>query len=410
MLVLTGSLKHYDWGSRDALPRLTGRAPAERPEAELWFGAHVDGPARVQAALDAEPTFAAADLASAIASDPPRWLGAAVARRFGARLPFLVKLLAAERPLSLQAHPSAAQAAAGFAREEAAAVPRTARERCYRDASHKPELVIALGPFDALAGFRAVTETASWLAQLGSGGAPSLVELRAPLAASADGAGLRAALTWAFGLDEGRRRQVVEELGAAARRVPAGAPLARAARWIALLAGRHPGDPGVVGAALLEQRALGPGSALFLPAGSLHAYLAGLAVEVMASSDNVLRGGLTTKHIDVPELLGVLDFDAPAPPLLSPSPAVGPGALPGEVEWRTSAAEFQVSRLALRGELEHSASGPELWVPVAGELTLTSPGGAASRVAPGEGAFVAPGHRLRATGSATVFRARVPDA
>ncbi len=216
--------------------------------------------------------------------------------------------------------PSAAQATAGFARGEAAGVPRTARERCYRDPSHKPELVVALGPFHALAGFRSVTETAAWLARLEANGAPALTELGALLARSTDAAALRAALTWAFELSEHRRRQVVEELGAAARSAPASDPLGRAARWVALLAERHPADPGVVGAALLEQRSLGPGGALFLPAGSLHAYLAGLALEVMASSDNVLRGGLTTKHVDVPELLGVFEFDAPAPLPIAPSP------------------------------------------------------------------------------------------
>ena len=153
MLPLRNPVQHYDWGSTTAIPQLLGVAPDGRPQAELWLGAHPSAPSLAD--VGGPPSARWRPLDRLVADEPRGLLGEEVVARFGPRLPFLLKVLAAARPLSLQTHPTLEQARAGYAREEAAGVPRAAPQRSYKDRNHKPELLVALTPFDVLAGFRA---------------------------------------------------------------------------------------------------------------------------------------------------------------------------------------------------------------------------------------------------------------
>ncbi|MHC6215321.1 mannose-6-phosphate isomerase, class I [Rhodococcus ruber] len=307
MYPLRGTVRHYSWGSHTALAELTGRpAPTQEPEAELWLGAHPVAPATVDTGDAAVP------LCDLIARDPEGQLGPDCARQFDGRLPFLLKVLAAEQPLSLQAHPSRAQAREGFARENAAGIPLDAPHRNYRDDNHKPEMVVALSRFEALAGFRAPAETVEFLRDLR---VSELTPYASELGDNLDATGLRALFTaWMtlptkslVGLTDavlsGCERYLQDRSGSEDE-------FTAAARTALELGLAYPEDPGVLASLLLNRVSMEPGDALFLPAGNLHAYLRGTAVEIMANSDNVLRGGLTSKHVDIPELLRVLDFDS----------------------------------------------------------------------------------------------------
>jgi mannose-6-phosphate isomerase len=304
VLPLFGQVQHYAWGSPDAIYNLLGEAPTGEPAAELWLGTHPVAPSDCDDGGRRRP---AADLVG--------------------ELPFLLKVLAAEKALSLQVHPDRAQARAGFDAEERAGVPLNAPERRYRDPNHKPELIVALTPFRALAGVR---EPARTLAIVEAFGVPELSAAFRPLAADpARGAAevLRTLLT----LPRERGRALAGELTRAAASVAArsgdGEP-ARAADLVGRLAIAHPGDVGIAAALLLNDVTLKPGEALFQPAKLLHAYVHGVGIEIMATSDNVLRGGLTPKHIDVDELLRLLD-PAPsgAPVLTAKTLRAGAGGL-----------------------------------------------------------------------------------
>ncbi|MGH0028733.1 MAG: mannose-6-phosphate isomerase, class I [Myxococcota bacterium] len=323
---LEGVVQPYAWGSKTAIPELLGVEPTGEPQAELWLGAHPSAPSIILADGERVP------LDAWIRADPVGVLGTEVAAEFDGELPFLLKVLAAEEPLSIQAHPNAEQAREGFAREERAGIPRDAPNRCYRDPHPKPELIVALTPFRALCRFRAPGDIAVRFEALGI---DALTALAKPLRRSPDRTGLRAFFERWMMLDAQRRCRLVEE--AAASVDPAGDP---AHAMLAELARSYPGDPGVLAPLFLNLVELAPGEAMYLPAGELHAYLGGLAIEVMASSDNVLRGGLTPKHVDVPELLAVLGFDSGSPKIQWPEP-VGPV----EVRYATPAREFSLSVL-----------------------------------------------------------------
>ncbi|RWZ68537.1 mannose-6-phosphate isomerase, class I [Labedella populi] len=385
--------RDYAWGSTSAIAELRGMEPSGGPEAELWLGAHPGSPARI---LSPESVGGATDLAEWIAASPSH------AGLAGPRLPFLLKLLAAAAPLSLQAHPSLEQADAGFARENAAGVPIDAPHRNYKDAFHKPELVVALSEtYSALCGFRAVGETRALLAAIDDGAAP-LAALSASLGedSDADAEVLRRTVR---DLLDGRLGAVVPALVAAAD-----AALARGTldadeetvlRTVASLADAYPGDAGVAVAFLLNRVTLQRGEALYLPAGNIHAYLEGFGVELMASSDNVLRGGLTPKHVDVDELLAVLDFEPLPVPLLRPL-AVGPGI---DV-FRPDVPDFELLRVdaALAADTPIDLPGPAIAVVTQGTVRLTAsteitlPVGAAAYIVPEE-------QPLRVSGDGEVF-------
>jgi mannose-6-phosphate isomerase len=363
-------------------PYTLGVEPDGTPWAELWMGAHPSAPSRV--------AESGRTLGEHIAIDPERALGREVARRFGGELPFLLKVLAAAGPLSLQAHPSAAQARAGFEAEEAAGVPRDAPHRNFKDPRHKPELLCALDPFEALCGFRPVEETLALLHALPT---DALASMRATLSAKPDAQGLREVFTELMRLAAAPRVALVHDVVAAARRVVDG-PFAHECAWAVRLDDRYSGDAGVVASLLLNFVTLAPGEAIFLPAGNLHAYLHGTGVELMANSDNVLRGGLTPKHVDVDALLSILDF---TPMKFAPVRPIDDGV---EAIYETPVEEFRLSRV--RTPFDAVASGPEILLVVEGRTKADH----ALVLDRGASAFVSPGAYHLDPG-AVVYRATV---
>lgn len=376
---LVGALRSYAWGSRTALAQLCGRpVPSAHPEAELWFGAHPADPAHVRVA------GRSTSLLELVSADPARELGSA-APEFGGKLPFLLKILAAEEPLSLQAHPSLAQARAGFERENRARVALDSPMRNYRDENHKPELVVALDRFEALAGFRDPHRTVDLLRALD---APGLVPYADMLAEAPDSAGLRTLFTTWITLPQNALATLlpavldgcVRYLSGRGRRT-----FTAEARTALELAEAYPGDAGVLAALLLNRVTLEPGQGLFLAAGNLHAYLRGLGVEIMANSDNVLRGGLTPKHVDVPELLRVLDFEPIDIPFVLPEPAGD-----GSVRYRTPAPEFELRRFDIAAgaaQVPLTEAGPGIVLCTSGTVRLTD-GGAELTIERGGAAWV----------------------
>ncbi|MFI6868726.1 mannose-6-phosphate isomerase, class I [Nocardia sp. NPDC050406] len=387
---LVGALRSYAWGSRTALAQLCGRpVPTPHPEAELWFGAHPADPARIL--IDGSDK----SLLDVLAADPQRELGA-VAREFDGKLPFLLKILAAEEPLSLQAHPSIEQARAGFARENHAGVAIDSPMRNYRDENHKPELVVALDRFEALAGFRDPRRTVTLLRALG---VPELDPYAELLAAQPDSAGLRTLFTTWIALPQNALAKLLPKVldgcvrylsdkdaaGDGSQNNGARKEFTAEVRTALELAEAYPGDAGMLAALLLNRITLEPGEGLFLAAGNLHAYLRGVGIEIMANSDNVLRGGLTPKHVDVPELLRVLDFEPLELPIIEPE-TEGPGVF----RYRAPAPEFTLRRIELEAgaePVELPRSGPEIVLCTLGSLRLFQ-GGSVLDVPCGHAAWI----------------------
>jgi mannose-6-phosphate isomerase len=341
------------------------QVPSAHPQAELWLGAHPDDPSHLVGQGGTRTS-----LLDALRAEPDRLLGADRARRWDGTLPFLLKVLAADEPLSLQAHPSLDQARAGFHRENAAGVDRAAPHRNYRDANHKPELICALTEFHALVGFRDPTVTVRLLRALD---VPELAGHAELLAAQPDADGLRALFTTWITLPQSTLDVLVPALQDGCVRLAGhDTEFHTEARTVLELSERYPGDAGVLAALLLNRVTLQPGEALFLPAGNLHAYLHGAGIELMANSDNVLRGGLTPKHVDVPELLRVLDFEAKPPPVLTGGPE------DGWVRYDTPIEEFLLRRWDGTGAtdpLPVPDGGPRILLCTAGSAGLTGPGG-----------------------------------
>ncbi|MEU4425311.1 mannose-6-phosphate isomerase, class I [Actinoplanes sp. NPDC024001] len=387
---LTGVIRPYAWGSRTAIADLQGRPPADGPEAELWLGAHPGDPSTVPAG------DGTVELTKLIADDPRGQLGGPVAETFGARLPYLMKVLAADAPLSLQAHPDAAYAREAFARQEAD--PDAPKN--YTDAHHKPEMLVALTPFEALCGFRSPAATAEVIAAFGLARlGPVVTALRAGDLSEA----VRLLLSWPT--DD--RKALIDDVVAAAARVPADHPEADSFRLALTLAGHYPGDPGVLVALLLNLVRLAPGEAIWMPAGNLHAYLRGLGVELMAASDNVLRGGLTPKRVDVDELLRVLRFEVLDDPLLH-----GADLEPGVTAWRVPVPDFELYRIVLaenRPPVRLPGSGPRIILGAVGDVHIGEDHGTPVTVHPGTAAYApAAAGPLTAAGTGTIFLAAVP--
>ncbi|MEU5242449.1 mannose-6-phosphate isomerase, class I [Streptomyces lydicus] len=400
---LANTVRPYAWGSTTALPELLGTAPTGEPQAEMWMGAHPGAPSRID--RGAGPV----SLAEVIDADPEAELGPDAVRAFGPRLPFLFKVLAAGSPLSLQVHPDLTQARDGFADEERRGVPIDAAHRNYKDANHKPELIAALTPFDGLCGFRHPAQTADLMEDLGIDELTPYVDI---LRASPEEAALREVLTAVLSADHHDIAGTVERAAVAAEQLAAkGGPHADAYAAYAVLAHHFPGDPGVLAAMLLNHVQLQPGEALFLGAGIPHAYISGLGVELMANSDNVLRCGLTPKHVDVPELLRVVRFEAGDAGVLRPEEVAG------EEVYETPIDEFRLSRfvLAAAGRPRALVSRtPQILLCTAGTVRLRTaeedPEGTGQTeltLAPGEAAFVRAGEQLTLAGEGTLYRATV---
>ncbi len=381
--LLTPVLQDYAWGSPTAIARIRGMDPSGRPEAELWFGAHTKAPSTI----DGQPL-------DVLIENEPDLVGSASVQRFGPQLPYLLKILAADQPVSLQAHPSRDQAEAGFAREEAEGVARDAANRNYHDDWPKPEMLVALEPTEALCGFRDPAESATLLARFAVAG---LDELIAPLGHDDHAAGVRETFLGFLQLDNDHRG-VVDRMVEAARAVDEDSPFGRLCATAVELAAFYPGDPGVLAALLMNRIHLEPYQGVFLPAGNMHAYLSGVGVEIMANSDNVLRGGLTPKHVDVEELASVVDF-APGFPGVVESTEVSPGRW----HYDTPAPEFALWRLGGDAvELPQEDLGRI--VLAIDPLTLAS-NEAELELGGGEGAFVRAGVTVTATCTGVAFLA-----
>jgi len=296
--LLKNTVQNYAWGSPTAIPELLGEEnPTPKPKAELWMGAHPKAPSLVK--YDGRWL----SLADLIAEYPQEILGSKVTLSFDSKLPYLFKVLAAAKPLSIQAHPSLNQARVGYEKESGRGIAMDAPERNYRDDNHKPECICALSPFWAMHGFRDIPEIIAKIDKY------CPVELAAELnflKKKPNSEGLKKFFTVLMTMDSQRQKQVVDEAVQTARQMPGDSI---ASHWMTRLSNEYPSDIGIFGPLLLNLIELKPGEALFLPAGELHAYLEGVGMELMANSDNVLRGGLTSKHIDVPELLKVVNFN-----------------------------------------------------------------------------------------------------
>ena len=289
-LLMQNPIQGYDWGSHDSLTTLFGIPnPQGKPQAELWMGAHPNGCSEVTLAGSAQKLSTLIDAAPAAA------LGDATLARFGS-LPFLFKVLCAEKALSIQVHPSKAQAEAGFAKEEAAGIDIKASNRNYKDPNHKPELVFALTPYQAMNGFRAIPAILTLFDRMAL---PALADLTAALRQSQDEAGLQHFFHQLLILCGERKDEALAGLLAYAANHQDEETFA----LITSLATQYPGDVGLFSPLLLNVVTLQPGQAMFLDACTPHAYVRGTGLEIMANSDNVLRAGLTPKYIDVAELL-----------------------------------------------------------------------------------------------------------
>jgi mannose-6-phosphate isomerase len=383
--------RDYAWGSETAISALLGTTPSGGPEAELWLGSHPGSPARV---IDPGQVGGARNLTEWIAAAPSDALGT------HPRLPFLLKVLAAASPLSLQAHPSAQQAQEGFARENALGVRLDAPERNYKDPYPKPEIICAVSErFEALCGFRPLEQTVRLLNALGL----------TDLAARVDSEPLADVFTWLVTRGDGvaalvdqvtalavpadprlsKTKEIIGETPAADAEAAesarnsfvVGTAVDAALDTVRMLAAKYPGDPGIVVSLLLNRVTLRRGEALYLPAGNIHAYLSGLGIELMTASDNVLRGGLTTKHVDIAELLTVLDFTPTEVPYLRP--VVSDGA---EL-YRPDGPGFQL--LHATGATTQAITGPAIALCTAGEMTISGATGSTT-LGRGDAVYITP--------------------
>ncbi len=418
---LHNTVKNFDWGSTDAIPAILGTVPDGTPCAELWLGAHPLSPSHLlseqaqasvsasgyrhlgsASAFDRAPTATAhtgPNLIEYLAADPEGLLGRESVEVFGPRLPFLLKVLSAQKALSIQVHPNPEQAAAGFAREEADGPDLDAPHRNYKDPSAKPELIYALTEFHALTGFRprrAVRATFERFLSLPltPGALDFLGEVLVALRSLGEARAFSRAVELILG--DPRASGFVDELSThELPELPAG-HVSRAGsavdpmETLRELVGDFPGDPGVLVALMLTRTHLEPGEALAIEPGVLHAYLAGTGIEIMASSDNVLRGGLTHKHVDIPELGRVARFTAAPPRRVDPD-------RDGVFRGPTEDFALQVLRCPRLKRIERR--GPSIVLCTSGTITLTSVGssvtltrGQSVFVAANEPAITADGH------------------
>lgn len=378
MLPLTCALRDYDWGSTSLIPRfLDVPADGTTTYAEMWLGAHPGDPAHLP---DGQR------LDDYIASRPEAALGVHNVETFGPRLPYLLKALAAARPLSLQVHPTSQRARIGYELEDQAGIPVGAPHRSYQDRHHKPEMIVALTRFEGMAGFRDVEKTTQILRLLQHPWADGIAkQLEDGPAFQA----LHAVVTEILALSDPPLRELTAEIAQAARdaeqrghaatrpigrhyldRASVERESTRLFAQTALLAERYPADPGVLVTLLLNHVVLSPGEAMFLDAGVVHAYTSGFGIEIMASSDNVVRAGLTSKHVDVPELLEIASFTPIPPPLWEPTPSG-----PGELHYNPPVTEFGLTVLRPGDDrLAGPASGPRIVLSLEGDLRVTTRG------------------------------------
>lgn len=410
---LTNPVRHYAWGSRSHIPRLCGVDGGGRPCAEMWFGAHPADPSRLAdgRTLDA-----------AIAEGPKAMLGEHVQTSFGDRLPYLMKLLAAAEPLSLQVHPTSERARIRYAEQEADAIALSAPERSYQDNSHKPELLYALTRFEGMVGFRDTAKTADilrglrlpWLDAVADRVEPTPTPFQTLREVVTD---MLATPVPLLATRLAELRHAARDAEAAAHRPPSRQrPTVRPADDVererirvyaatAALVDRYPEDAGVLVTLLLNHVVIAAGEALFVAAGTIHAYTSGFGIEVMAASDNVLRAGLTSKHVDRVELLEVASFAPTPPPLWAPAPS----DLPGVEILAPPVEEFELGVHRLdRDPHDLAGPAPQIVLCLSGEVRVAA-GGEELTLGHGRSVFVEEcSGPVRLTGPGRVAVARTP--
>ena len=380
---LRNGVQHYEWGSVDAIPNFVGAEPSSYPVAEMWIGTHPILPSSV---IDGEVERPLSDLAG--------------------DLPFLVKFLAAEQPLSLQVHPSKTQAEAGFARENAEGIPVDAPHRVFRDANHKPEMVLALSTFDSLIGFR---PTAEILRVLGSIDTQLAQRLADDLRSDPGWAGIVRRIEWLLA-NPPSRDEVDALVTAGVELADLGIDVKRAYRTAAEISAHHPGDVGVVISLMLNRMTLQPGEAAFLETGVIHAHLSGMCLEVMANSDNVLRAGLTHKHIDPAGLVECLSTGMARIARVTPDNIGFDTELfsPSGVEFAVAVTQFSHADpdgVRLLGE------GPSVVVCLGGTASVSTTGGEEITLERGESLYLGPQDREpRVSGLGEIAQVFAPTA
>ncbi len=391
-MLIYGVIKRYDWGSRAAIPEMFGWPQTNEPIAEVWFGVHQQGSARLR--------HNQVSLQHHVASDRTRALGENAANKF-ASLPYMLKVLAAAKPLSLQTHPNSTQALKGFQREEALGVKINAPNRNFRDPHHKPELICALSPFTALCGLRDPGLTLNLLATIGT---KELNFMCQSLKVDPSPKGIRDLLELLFAQDQTITIRQIAALVKACEAKSVGSFVSER-MLLAQLGKRYPQDPAVLVAVLLNLIVLQPNEAVFLPAGNLHAYVCGCAVEIMSNSDNVVRAGFTTKHVDPQTVLNIVDTTPLTVAVQNPEPVAG------VVQYHSPVEEFLLQRINLNGTDEiNIGSGPAIVLAISGSAHLRYDAHE-DQLGPGDAAWLdaASGH-ASVTGTAKVFVAKLGGA
>jgi len=356
---MKNTVQPYAWGSHSAIGRLLGLpVPTAKPQAELWMGAHPKAPSFVfwQGSWRS--------LTNLLTNYPKNILGTLGYHHYGNHLPFLFKVLAAEKPLSIQAHPDKAQAKVGYAKENQANIPLTAGYRNYKDDNHKPECLCALTPFVALCGFRPITEIIKYMRKILP---PDFEYLLTPLQKEGDSKGLKAFFNHLMTLSKPKQKDLIKKVILKAKM---DRETSSAVKWLHTLHRYYPEDIGVLSPFYLNLIELMPGQAIFLKAGVLHAYLLGTGIELMANSDNVLRGGLTTKHIDGAELMRVLKFESKSIEIQTP---MDNGSY--QKKYVSPFEEFELSIITVDGNRSYVSEkerGVEILLCTEGHLILTN--------------------------------------
>ncbi len=394
---LKNPIQNYPWGSRTFIPQLMGEAaPADKPQAELWMGAHPKAPSQVMYGGEW------VSLPEWIQKNPEQILGKSASVRFSNSLPFLFKVLAAARPLSIQAHPDRNQAREGFAQENRLKIPMDAPHRNYRDENHKPEVLCALTPFWALNGFRKIDDLMALADRIA---APALKDKAVLVSRSSEAEGLKAFFSDLMNMDKGAQRQLVSEV---VDDIGKHSTTDSALEWVVRLNREYPGDVGVLSPIFMNVIHLQPGEAIYTPSGRPHAYLVGAGIELMANSDNVLRGGLTSKNAHVPDLLAILNFTPGEVDILRPE-----RHRDGESIYRTPAEEFLLSLISIAGGSAFESSqtrSAEIMICIEGEARITDLGSKDTLVMSKGTTLIVPAdvEQYRIEGKATIYKATVP--
>lgn len=390
-------IQEYAWGSYTAIPELLGNvSPAKTPQAELWMGAHPKAPSMVKCDGNWK------SLLELIEKNPLDILGEKVAEKFDNSLPYLFKVLAAAKPLSIQAHPSRDQAKRGFERENRVGIPIDAYNRNYKDDNHKPECICALSLLWALNGFRKISDIVGLMEKICPKGLKNELD---NLRGEPNSLGLKNFFQAMMTMDRDRQKQIIADAITSAQKF---IDDDQAYKWMIDLHREYPADIGIFSPVLLNLICLKPGQAMYLRAGELHAYIDGVGIEIMANSDNVLRGGLTPKHVDVPELLKVLNFEEREVDILIPEESNNYESI-----YSSSAEEFILSVISVKEGIIYNSPldrSVEILLCTEGNATVFDSGENDKIDIAGGRSVIIPAivEKYSIEGNATLYKAAVP--